>query len=92
MAAGGLLHQASIPVQVPISTSNGQTVYQTVHFPLQAFAQQPQPQMVPSQMQIIPQLAQVSRDEYYSKLFILIGKIITILIFSCKLNNQLLML
>lgn len=68
MAAGGLIHQASIPVQVPISTSNGQTVYQTVHFPLQAFAQpQPQPQMVPSQMQIIPQLAQVS-DEYYLKL------------------------
>lgn len=60
VSAGGLLQQASIPVQVPISTSNGQTIYQTVHFPIQAFAQpQPQPQMVPSQMQIIPQLAQV---------------------------------
>lgn len=29
--------QQTIPVQVPISTSTGQTVYQTIHFPLQAF-------------------------------------------------------
>lgn len=30
--------QQTVPVQVPISTASGQTVYQTVHFPLHAFA------------------------------------------------------
>lgn len=30
--------QQTVPVQVPISSASGQTVYQTVHFPLQAFA------------------------------------------------------
>ena len=29
--------QQTIPVQIPITTSNGQTIYQTLHFPLQAF-------------------------------------------------------
>lgn len=45
----------TIPVQVPVSTPNGQTVLQTVHFPLQAFAGIPG--LVQPQMQIIPQLA-----------------------------------
>lgn len=65
VAAGGLIQQASVPIQVPISTANGQTVYQTVHFPIQTFTQsQPHPQLVPPQMQIIPQLTQV----YYIKI------------------------
>ncbi|XP_046386378.1 transcription factor Sp4-like isoform X2 [Ischnura elegans] len=43
-----------IPVQVPIAMPNGQTVYQTVHFPLQAIATQFPP---PGQtLQVIPQL------------------------------------
>lgn len=46
--------QQTIPVQVPISTSaTGQTVYQTVHFPLQAFASSN------GQIQMLPQISQV---------------------------------
>lgn len=54
--------QQTVPVQVPISTGNGQTIYQTVHVPLQAFAGQ-MPGLVQPQMQIFPQIAQV-----YSKI------------------------
>lgn len=50
--------QQTIPVQVPMSTANGQTIYQTVHVPLQAFAGQI-PGLVQPQMQIFPQIAQV---------------------------------
>lgn len=50
--------QQTVPVQVPISTGNGQTIYQTVHVPLQAFATQ-MPGLVQPQMQIFPQIAQV---------------------------------
>lgn len=54
--------QQTIPVQVPISTANGQTLYQTIHFPVQAFATAI-PNIIQasgSQMQMIPQLGQVS--------------------------------
>lgn len=51
--------QQTVPVQVPISTGNGQTIYQTVHVPLQAFAGQ-MPGLVQPQMQIFPQIAQVA--------------------------------
>uniref|UniRef100_A0A182QWP7 C2H2-type domain-containing protein n=1 Tax=Anopheles farauti TaxID=69004 RepID=A0A182QWP7_9DIPT len=37
--------QQTIPVQMPISTANGQTVYQTVHVPVQTFGSVVQPQM-----------------------------------------------
>lgn len=50
--------QQTVPVQVPIQTANGQTIYQTVHVPLQAFAGQ-MPGLVQPQMQIFPQIAQV---------------------------------
>lgn len=50
--------QQTVPVQIPISTTNGQTIYQTVHVPLQAFAGQ-MPGLVQPQMQIFPQIAQV---------------------------------
>lgn len=50
--------QQTVPVQVPISTGNGQTIYQTVHVPLQAFAGQ-MPGFAQPQMQIFPQIAQV---------------------------------
>nr|CAD7572477.1 unnamed protein product [Timema californicum] len=56
--------QQTIPVQVPISTSNGQTVYQTFHFPAQAFATAI-PNIVQAsannQVQMIPQLSQVAQ-------------------------------
>lgn len=55
--------QQTVPVQVPIQTGNGQTIYQTVHVPLQAFAGQ-MPGLCQPQMQIFPQIAQVSLDEY----------------------------
>lgn len=51
--------QQTVPVQVPISTGNGQTIYQTIHVPLQAFAGQ-MPGLMQPQMQIFPQLAQVA--------------------------------
>ncbi|KAF6214832.1 hypothetical protein GE061_009575 [Apolygus lucorum] len=35
------MQQSTIPVQVPITTSNGQTIYQTVHFPVQSFTSVP---------------------------------------------------
>lgn len=46
----------TIPVQVPITTGNGQTIYQTVHVPIQAYGNQ-MPLLQP-QMQIIPQMPQ----------------------------------
>ncbi|KXJ74028.1 hypothetical protein RP20_CCG014229 [Aedes albopictus] len=48
--------QQTIPVQVPISTGNGQTVYQTVHVPIQAIGSA----LVQPQMQVIPQIPQVA--------------------------------
>lgn len=51
--------QQTVPVQVPISTGNGQTIYQTIHVPLQAFAGQ-MPGLMQPQMQIFPQIAQVA--------------------------------
>lgn len=51
------MQQQTIPVQVPISTGNGQTIYQTVHVPIQSFGNQ-MPQIIQPQMQIIPQYTQ----------------------------------
>lgn len=52
----------TIPVQVPVSTANGQTVYQTIQVPIQAL------QLAnagggnqPMQAQLIPQLAQATQ-------------------------------
>ncbi|RZF43039.1 hypothetical protein LSTR_LSTR001217 [Laodelphax striatellus] len=51
--------QQTIPVQVPISTGNGQTIYQTVHFPLQSFAtSNGHVQMLP-QISQLPQMAHI---------------------------------
>jgi transcription factor Sp, invertebrate len=47
----------TIPVQVPINTGNGQTIYQTVHVPIQNFGNQ-MPQIIQPQMQIVPQFTQ----------------------------------
>lgn len=44
----------TIPVQVPITTGNGQTIYQTVHVPIQNFGNQ-MPQIIQPQMQLVPQ-------------------------------------
>ncbi|KAF4518042.1 hypothetical protein B566_EDAN009275 [Ephemera danica] len=54
--------QQTIPVQVPVSTATGQTVYQTVHFPVQALTGAfPAQNILTSQgqaLQVIQQLAQ----------------------------------
>lgn len=57
--------QQTIPVQVPISTANGQTLYQTIHFPVQAFATAI-PNIIQAssgQMQMIPQLGQLPTQQ-----------------------------
>ncbi|KAI4483081.1 hypothetical protein M0804_008136 [Polistes exclamans] len=54
--------QQTVPVQVPVTASNGQTVYQTVHFPVQALLSvfnMPATQMIPQITQQIPQMAQI---------------------------------
>ncbi|XP_063704871.1 transcription factor Sp4-like [Culicoides brevitarsis] len=49
--------QQTIPVQVPISLGNGQTIYHTVQFPIHGAM----PQIVQPQMQIIPQMPQTTQ-------------------------------
>lgn len=55
--------QQTIPVQVPVSTANGQTIYQTVHFPVQALTNAMPAGNILSQqgqtLQMIQQLTQV---------------------------------
>lgn len=46
--------QQTIPIQVPISTGNGQTVYQTIHFPVQLATT-----AVPNIIQAQPQYANI---------------------------------
>ncbi|KAG5889601.1 hypothetical protein JTB14_024022 [Gonioctena quinquepunctata] len=45
--------QQTIPIQVPISTGNGQTVYQTIHFPVQLST------AMPNIIQAAPQYANI---------------------------------
>ena len=49
--------QQTIPVQVPISSQNGQTIYQTIHFPIQ-LATTTMPNIIQTQ-QILPQMANI---------------------------------
>ena len=47
--------QQTVPVQVPVTAQNGQTVYQTVHFPVQALSSvfnMPTAQMIPQITQV----------------------------------------
>lgn len=54
--------QQTVPVQVPVTASNGQTVLQTIHFPIQANVfNMPATQM-------IPQITQVSQTKLSIKL------------------------
>ena len=48
--------QQSIPIQIPISTSNGQTVYQTIHLPLQTLQAISAGNVT---AQVVPQMSQV---------------------------------
>lgn len=49
--------QQTIPVQVPISSGNGQTIYQTIHFPVQ-LATAAVPNIIQAQP-IVPQMASI---------------------------------
>ncbi|XP_053214977.1 transcription factor Sp4-like [Panonychus citri] len=49
--------QQAVPVQVPISTSNGQTILQTIHLPLQAIQAVATGQQVT--LQVVPNVIQV---------------------------------
>lgn len=57
--------QQTIPVQIPISSANGQTIYQTVHFPFQAFTTS-LPNVIQTsatslgQVQMVPQIPQLT--------------------------------
>lgn len=48
--------QQTIPVQVPISSSNGQTIYQTIHFPIQLPTAMPN---IIQTQQLMPQVANI---------------------------------
>ena len=61
--------QQTVPVQVPVS-ANGQTIYQTVYFPLQALASNFNS---PSQVQMIPQVSQVTKTAQLKPLFLFIN-------------------
>ncbi|XP_030764987.1 transcription factor Sp4-like isoform X2 [Sitophilus oryzae] len=50
--------QQTIPIQVPISSGNGQTIYQTIHFPVQLSAAAV-PNIIQAQPQLIPQVASI---------------------------------
>lgn len=52
--------QATIPVQIPISTAGGQTILQTIPFPLQIPVLPNVVQANGQTIQVIPQIAQVS--------------------------------
>ena len=56
--------QQAVPVQLPVTANNGQTVYQTVHLPVQSLSSvfnMPTTQM-------IPQIMQVSNSEPWQSL------------------------
>lgn len=47
--------QQAVPVQLPVTANNGQTVYQTVHLPVQSLSSvfnMPTTQMIPQIMQV----------------------------------------
>lgn len=50
--------QQTIPIQVPISSQNGQTIYQTIHFPVQLTTASALPNIIQAQ-QIAPQFANI---------------------------------
>jgi len=51
--------QQTIPVQVPISTANGQTILQTIHLPIQAIQAVAAGNVQQVTAQVVPQLGQV---------------------------------
>lgn len=81
--------QQTIPVQVPIS-SNGQTLYQTVHLPLQSFASS-LPNIIQAnqgQLMQIPQLTQMTQTPQMAQIVNSNGQIQTVQLTSPISNGQ----
>lgn len=81
--------QQTIPVQVPIS-SNGQTLYQTVHLPIQSFASSLPNIIQPNQAQLmqIPQLTQMAQTPQMAQIVNSNGQIQTVQLASPINNGQ----
>lgn len=81
--------QQTIPVQVPIS-SNGQTLYQTVHLPVQSFASSLPNIIQANQGQImqIPQLTQMAQTPQMAQILNNNGQLQTIQLASPISNGQ----
>lgn len=81
--------QQTIPVQVPIS-SNGQTLYQTVHLPIQSFASSLPNIIQANQGQImqIPQLTQMAQTPQMAQIVNSNGQIQTVQLASPIGNGQ----
>jgi len=81
--------QQTIPVQVPIS-SNGQTIYQTLHLPIQSFASS-LPNIIQGnqgQLMQIPQLAQMTQSPQMAQIVNSNGQIQTVQLTSPIGNGQ----
>lgn len=81
--------QQTIPVQVPIS-SNGQTLYQTVHLPIQSFAPS-LPNIIQGnqgQLMQIPQLTQMTQAPQMAQIVNSNGQIQTVQLASPIGNGQ----
>jgi len=81
--------QQTIPVQVPIS-SNGQTLYQTIHLPIQSFGSSLPNIIQANQGQImqIPQLAQMTQTPQIAQIVNSNGQIQTVQLTSPISNGQ----
>lgn len=81
--------QQTIPVQVPIS-SNGQTLYQTIHLPIQSFGSSLPNIIQANQSQImqIPQLAQMTQTPQIAQIVNSNGQIQTVQLTSPISNGQ----
>lgn len=81
--------QQTIPVQVPIS-SNGQTLYQTIHLPIQSFASS-LPNIIQAnqgQLMQIPQLTQMAQTPQMAQIVNSNGQIQTVQLASPIGNGQ----
>ncbi|XP_045613564.1 transcription factor Sp4 isoform X2 [Procambarus clarkii] len=67
--------QATIPVQIPISTAGGQTVLQTIPFPVQIPVLPNMVQANGQTLQVMPQLAQVQAQPQFAQILLPNGQV-----------------
>lgn len=69
----------TISVQVPVSTANGQTVYQTLQLPVQMISNAlPNLMQSGSQMQVLQQMTQLPQQQQYAQIITPSGQIQTV--------------